>query len=126
MNTIKDFKDYSGPDMDLETSLFEYGLICKHTTKDYPDEYHVIAKVGVNLDTFDSGWIRESELDDLMHGRDWMDQKDITNVLNFVGMDIKDWLELFFINKLSDLVSYFGIENFIGPSYGSFQITQDE
>ena len=126
MSTLKDYKDYQGQDTDLKISLFEYGLICKHVTKDYPDEYHVIAKIRTNPDIFDSGYFRESELNNLMLGQDWASQGDIAGVLSCVGLDLNEWLKLSFISKLSDLVGYFSIENFISPSRGTFEITEVE
>jgi hypothetical protein len=107
---------WQGTDADLETSLFEYGFIAKQRAeKDYPDEWFVLYKISGNA--YGTGHIRESELDDLINGKEWMEEKDIEKTLNYVGMTKEEWLKGGFINKLSDLLGYWGYEEIMGADY---------
>lgn len=107
---------WQGTDADLETSLFEYNFIAKQRAdKDYPDEWFVLYKMGNNA--FGTGHIRESELDDLINGKEWMKEEDIERTLSYVGMTKEEWLKESFINKLSDLLSYWGNEEIMGSDY---------
>lgn len=107
---------WQGTDVDLETSLFEYNFVAKQRAdKDHPDEWFVLYKMGNNA--FGTGHIRESELDDLINGKEWMKEEDIERTLSYVGMTKKEWLKESFINKLSDLLSYWGNEEIMGSDY---------
>ena len=107
---------WTGVDADLETSLFEYGAVAKQPEeKDYTDEWFVLYSVG--QDVFDTGWKRESELDAIVNLEDWANSESIDGFLSTIDSTKEKWLELSFINKFNDLVSYFGIENIMGTSY---------
>lgn len=118
-------ESWEGVDGDLETSLFEYGFVAKQRPdKDYSDEWFVLYNAG--RDNFDTGHIRESELDNIILGKEWADEEDINSFLDFVGSDKESWLTSGFINKLSDLISYWGVENIMGSSYGGFSKEEAE
>jgi hypothetical protein len=109
---------WQGVDKDLVTSLEEYGFVAtQKPDKDYEDEWFVIYKVDDGF--YDAGYIRESELDALVDGADWMSEEDIKSFLETSGYEsAKDFKEsAYFINKLSDLMSYYGHENFFGTAY---------
>ena len=111
----KSLKKFIGTDINLEISLFEYGLICTPYKKNnYQDEYFCIYRQGEN---FGTGYIRESDLNSLMYGEDCMRNKDIFDLLDYVGSQLDEWFELPFIQKLSDLLSYYGSENIFGTDY---------
>ncbi len=114
--TFRFNKAWIGIDADIETSLFEYGVICrknKHCSE--PDEHFCLYLTKPDL--FDWGYKKESELNDLINGSDWMKDKDVESFLSYVGMPKADWLQLTFINKLHDLFSYYGYENIMGSTY---------
>ena len=127
--SLYDYRGFEGIDASLEISLFEYGVICKHTPKDYPDEYRVIYGVEVdeqgNYNLVDSTWKRESELDNLIQGKEWMSKDAVDSFLRTCGTSLGDWLELSFITKLHDLVSYFGFMDILGSVYYGFEINNN-
>lgn len=104
-------KEWFGTDASLEISLHEYGMVAT-AGKDYEDEYFVLYKVSDNA--YDTGYIRENELNNLMKGNSWVEPQDI---LKFTGLTLDEWMELSFIHKLSDLVGYYGFGNLMGSSY---------
>jgi hypothetical protein len=107
---------WEGIDSDLETSLEEYGAIANQPeTRDYPDEWFIIYKI--SDDAYDTGWIRESELNKIIAGKEWADDNDIEQFLNTQGMSKKEWLALPFIVKLTDMLGYWGYEEILGGSY---------
>jgi hypothetical protein len=108
---MKSLKKFIGTDADLETSLFEYGVICKPMPK---DEYFCIYNQN---GLYATGYVKEHELNALICGTEWMSKKDIKSFLAFTGMEKNEWFELSFIHKLSDLLNYYGSENILGTDY---------
>ena len=130
MKNLEDFKDYEGIDISPKISLYEYGLMCKKYDKDYPDEYHVIYGVECddrgNFNLFESAYKRESELDNLVLGKEWLDQRGIESFFNTIDTPIGEWLKLPFYMKLHDLVSHFGFMDILGSVYYGFEIREFE
>jgi hypothetical protein len=121
---MKNLWNWQGVDADLETSLMECGLVwCKNescTNEDelfflYPSPFGCVDGEGDHL--FGCAYNRESEVNDLVNGKDWMKPAQIEGFLSFVGMERKAWLELSHGQKVADLVSYFGVENILGTDY---------
>jgi hypothetical protein len=108
-------KNYQGTDVNLETSLEEYGFVARPITVDYADEYFVIYKMDDNQ--YGSGHIRESELDAIVNGTEWASEDDVNSMLETVGASKQEWMDLPFTSKFSDLVSYWGTENIMGTDY---------
>ena len=127
MKKLSNYNDFHGIDVSNEISLFEYGLLVKQYTKDgRKDEYFCIYGVGSdeygNYNTFDTGYITEEELNNLIQGKEWMNHNDIVSFLASYGTTSDEWMELSFISKLHDLIGYFGYENIMGLSYNTFEI----
>ena len=115
-NNIK----WKGSDADLETSLFEYGFVARQPEKkSTTDEWQVLYKV--YDDAFDVGWLRESDLDELVLGQSWASKEDVDSFFNYNGyVDATEWInDNNFISKLFDLLSYWGIQNIFGESYNT-------
>jgi len=108
-------KNYQGTDVNLETSLEEYGFVARPITVDYADEYFVIYKMDDNQ--YGSGHIRESELNAIVNGTEWASEEDVNSMLETVGASKQEWMDLPFTSKFSDLVSYWGTENIMGTDY---------
>lgn len=107
---------WTGPDADLETSLFDYKFVAKQRAdKDYPDEWFVLYQISPNA--YGTGHIREKDLDDLINGKDWMKEEDIERTLSFVGMTKDEWLKSDFIGKFGDLIGYWGVDEIMGTDY---------
>ena len=119
MKTLKlsDLGSYSGIDCSNEISLFEYGLLCNITNL---DDIHCYYGTGSNdagiYDTFSCGSISAIEV------RQLLNELNKADLLSFVGMSESDWLEMYVINQISDLLNYFGYQNIFGCSYNTFEI----
>lgn len=108
--------EWEGVDANLEISLFEYGFVASQPEeKDYSDEWFVIYKIDNN--NFGTGWIREAELNNIVSGNDWANEEDVQKFLSFVGQDFNSWLNSTFINKMSDVINYWGVDNIMGTEY---------
>lgn len=122
--SVESEEKWIGIDADLETSLYEYGVVVKKPkNRDYPDEWFVLYAIQGD-ELFDVGWKRESELDTIIKGEEWLDDKGIESFLDTHGMTREEWLELPFITKLHNLISYYGYENIMGTSVQG--ISRDE
>jgi hypothetical protein len=109
---------FTGIDVSLEISLFEYNVISAPFYDDkHPqtDEYFVVYSIGNNR--FDTGYKQERELNALINGTDWMDEKEVENFLSCNGTTKEVWLAGTFVVKLHDLINYYGYENIMGTSY---------
>ena len=124
METITQLKNdgFFGMDVSLEISLFEYGLICKETSKDnYLFYYGIGIDYNGNYNLFDYCNYSKNDLMDLIN-ESWVNLPD---VLSFVGQTKKEWLELNHIFLIFDLGSYYGYENIFGSSYGGFEVSNE-
>lgn len=110
-----EFGDWEGTDADLEISLEEYGFVARHTTKDYPDEYHIVYKLGDN--SYGYSFVREKFLNDLINGEEWASEDNVKSFLSFVGLSKEEWLSSAFVHKLSDTIQYWGQDNVLGTEY---------
>ena len=123
--TIADYKGYEGTDANIETSLFEYGLIWIKGTEGHEKDYHFIYGVGMHEDKYNG--IEYNTFDwadipiDTDPEKEW-DFVDWQAVCSFVGMDKKTFLSQPIPLIVYDLVSYYGYENILGSSYYPFEI----
>ena len=115
-------EEWHGLDVDLETSLLEYGLLMRFVPEETGRQWKAVYGVDVdgsgNYNKFDQGWISEKDIADLMSGNDWMKERDIKSFLEYTGCsDVEEFLELSMVNKLHDLLHYWGHENIMGTAY---------
>lgn len=106
---------WEGVDADLQTSLEEYGFVAtvnENCTEE--GEHFVIYKI--DSDNFSYGYVTESALNDLINAKEWASEEDVESFIDTVGMSKEEWLGLHFVSKLSDVISYWGIENIMGTS----------
>ena len=104
---------FKGVDADLQASLFEYNFIAAYNEQD-KDFFIVYRNEHGN---FDTGYISENSLNDLINGNDWMNDDDITSFLSYTGSIKTEWLTMPFVHKFSDLFNYYGCQNIMGTSY---------
>lgn len=110
---------FVGTDVNLETSLMEYGLlVSKETDK---DSQHACLYKHAYDGTFDVGYLSENEINTFLH-ESWFNKE---SFLSYVGQTECDWINMMFVNKVSDLLSYYGYENIFGSSYGDVFSTEE-
>jgi hypothetical protein len=121
MKTIKNYNGYSGTDANLETSLFEYGLIWIKGAEGHEKDFHFIYGVGVDQDgsynKFD--WADVSINTDPEKEWDFVDWEKLGE---FVGMSKDEFLKQSIPFIVYDLIAYYGTENIFGSSYYPFEI----
>ena len=121
MNIIElEKKGYTGIDADLETSLFEYGLIwAKNDQCTKETEYHCYYKIG---ELFGCGYIVLTEfIEELQSG--WMSDFD-GSYCGITQQEVIDLLNAGDMNMLHSLLQYYGNENIFGTEYYPFTIDQ--
>ena len=121
---------FTGIDVNLETSLFEYGLILSNELhEDGSGTQFAVYLCGYNKEgapMYDTGHYTEKETNNLLRGHDWMKGKDIGNFYDWIGCtDIETYIEeTDHVTRLYDLITYFGTENIMGSNYNA--MTQEE
>lgn len=109
---------FVGTDASLEISLREYGVVAKPYKEDYEDEWFVIYRHNsYGKERYSTGFTREQELNSLIMGYEWADEKDVKSFLNTNDISREDWLKLPFIHKIQSCISYWGTINIMGEDY---------
>ena len=122
MKKLSDYNDYEGTDVDLETALYEYGLIWKPTKN--KDEYHFIYGVdhdGSEYNKFDRADMSLADWVELFN-ESWVDIKRVESFADTT----KEEMIISFPNRVDVMISYYGYENIFGSSYYPFEIKNDE
>ena len=133
MITDRNIDEYTGPDIDIDTSLFEYGLGWKEIPMEtffYGDvpkkKYEFIYGIGyddnANYNKFDSATMDYFEFIELINDG-WID---LNSVLSSIGISEAEFMGNF-PNSVGDLISYYGYEEIFGTSYWEgFEIKKGE
>ena len=113
--TLRDYEKagYEGQDVNLDISLYEYGLIWKKTR--LGDEWDFIYGVdydGGEYTTFDVCGITSNKKN-FLEEFDWVDWNDVSQV---VGLTVKQLQELEIPDIVLDLLNYYGYINVFGTS----------
>lgn len=107
---------FEGIDRDLEISLFEYYVIAsKEEHEDGSGTHFVVYKIDDN--NYGTGHISEKTINGYVLEEEFPDVKDIRQFLRWSDSTKEDWLKQSFIQKLFDLISYWGYENIMGTDY---------
>lgn len=118
---ISDYEGFEGPDVDLATSLYEYGMIWKHNEQD--GDTMVVYGIDFNDDlwtSFDHGWYASKEL---FNDYNWVDWDSF-----YMHEDImrKDFSLLPHGEQLFYLCNYYGMSEILGECYfGGYKIEED-
>ncbi len=111
-----DHKKLEGNDMDIETSLKEYGLAWIETETEYlfyygievaEDECH-----GMEYTTFD--FISMDKDTDIKAEFDWVAWDEF---LEYLGCTQEQFNQFLLPQKITDMMSYYGFESVFGSSY---------
>ena len=121
---VNDYRGFEGPDCDIATDLFEYGLAWKEVRK---DEYKFIYGVNVKEENhdivynrFDYAYMTKRDYLSLIN-ESWIK---IDRVLNYSGLD-REFAENGFPHFVHNLILYHGAENIFGSSYSEgFEILE--
>jgi hypothetical protein len=108
-------KKFAGMDNSNEISLLDLGLLVyADANKDGSGTHFCVYKM--DDDTFGCGHISQADLNELLEGKSWADNKSIASFFSWGGIVnpakyiAQDNLTL----KLSDLIGYYGTENIFG------------
>ena len=115
-----DYRGYSGPDIDIETSLAEYGIIWKEVKK---DEYRFVYGIGFNKEDyggetyytlFDYGYFNRRLWMELC-AEGWFS---IEAFAEYCGMSPNDIVNSdYWYSLIPSAISYHGAENIFSPCY---------
>jgi len=114
------YKGFEGIDVDLETSLFEQGLIWKKGHVGHEKDYHFIYGVkhnGMEYTHFD--WADIAIDADIEKEWAWAD---FDSVAKFAGMAKEEFLKMELPLIVFDLIAYYGHEEIFGGSYYPFEV----
>lgn len=107
---------FIGTDADLETSLFDYGVIASIETHEDGSGTHFCV-YRITDDSFGCGNISDRDLDDLIIGEGWMNKEDIESFLKSNGCTKDEFIAEPFIQKLHSLINIYGYQNIMGTDY---------
>lgn len=110
LNSISKLKrlKFQGQDVSLDISLGEYGLAWKGNGKDCLFIY------SIGNGRFDRITFLDYKKIQIEKEYDWAD---LQAVADSVGLTLKDWTDDSFVNKIVDLISYYGTGEIFGTSY---------
>jgi len=124
---IEEFSGYDGVDVDIDISIFEYGIAWKEIpfeTFIYGDKLKKKYEFIYGTEYGESRYVRfdritmdEFEFLDLIYDS-WIEVK---NVLGFTGLTEKEFVDSF-PHAIHDLYNYYGYIEIFGESYGGFKI----
>lgn len=107
---IEDLK-FEGFDSDYKTSLLNYGFICRNEKS---DQYLCFYKTKDSQ--YDYGFINNSEINELLSLKSWMNEEQKKSFLKFCGQNQQNFDKLPFLHKSYSLVQFFGHEDILGKS----------
>lgn len=106
-------------DNNLNVALEKYGLAVRN---ERADEYLCYYKVKDYI--YDYGFIRESELDELLDLKLWIDEESRNKFLEFCDQKLEDYKKLPFIHKLFGMLKYFKVEDIMGKCFDPMTLTE--
>ena len=116
-NRFIDSNKFIGVDECLDTSLFEYRfIVSKDTHKDSSGTYMFIYEDTNYFETtqkFSFAHLSHEDINDMFF--DWVDK---VAFLDYTDSTEKEFLSDSIVNKVSNLISYYTIEDIFGSSYG--------
>lgn len=99
---------WHGIDANLETCLFEYGLVVRYVPKE--KSWQCIYCNG--SDSFSYGWMSEYDLKEMFISG-WAKEY-ISSFCQYLGVSWLEWLESSVASRIFDVVSYFGVQDIFG------------
>lgn len=87
------------------------------------DEYHCYFK-NSDDEGYDEGFICESDLNDLIAGRDWFTTQQVNDFLLELKQSKESFMDLTFIEKLNYMIAHFGSSDLFGKCI--YRYTKEE
>lgn len=97
--------------MDGVESIQKLGFSCRNEKS---DEYLCVYKI--DNSNYEYGFLRESEIHELLNGESWMTKEDISGFFKRIELDKKSFLSLDFPHKAYTLLNNFPIHDIMGKS----------
>lgn len=107
MKTSEQVEGFTG---DVKTSLKEYGLVCR---REKGDQYHFIYSIP---EGYEEAFIRESDINDLVLGKDYLTSEEINGFLEKNNHTIFKFIQYPILYKVYNLSKHFGYETIMGKS----------
>ena len=105
---------FMGCDVNLEISLFEYGLLWLKQQDTIQFIYAVACDTEGNAVMFDTCTLGIAECNTYVQDNSWVDKK---GLLSYLGLTARQWNRVEPENKIESLRSYYGYENVFGTCY---------
>lgn len=103
---------------DIKTSLKQYGIVCR---REKSDQYYFMYKTPSG---FDEGFLYESEINDLILGKSYFTDKQISDFLSSIDENIFKFINHPILYKVYTLINYFGAEEIMGKSISSLTLNE--
>jgi hypothetical protein len=100
---------FEGIDGDYEYSLKKHGFICRNEKS---DQYLCFYKI--DDDKYEYGFVNESELDDIVSLKSWMEESRLNDFLKYCGLNGDKFKKLPFSSKAYSMIQYFGHRDIMG------------
>ena len=109
---LTELEGWTGPDMSLNESLFEYGFAWRKIDNNAYDYIYRVGSLTESEPLFDQSVLDNDFLDDL----DWVD---LAAVVEINGLTEKQWLDQDVPHQVYDLYSYYTHMDVFGENYYS-------
>lgn len=119
MNKTFKYNEFQLLDTDIHTSLEKYGLAVRNERS---DEYLCYYKVKDS--SYDYGFITNSELDEFLDLKSWINEETRNQFLKFCDQKLEDYKSLPFIHKLFGILQYFKVEDIMGKCFDPMNLTE--
>jgi len=113
--TLED-KGYYGVDVNIQTSLLEYGLVVNDNV-DVNNQHKIIFVVDWKdfgqPNAYNYSYISEEDIR-VIFDEEWFDKK---GFLSFIGQTEKEFFNTSLANQLDDMIAYYGKLNILGDVF---------
>ncbi len=120
ITSFKELSNWLGVDVNLEISVFEYGILYNKDTTELI--YGIGKDYNANYITFKSIFWTDDDSNTIID-ENWFNKK---GFLDCVGLDEENWKKSYIVNKIYDLINYYGYLNILGENIGRKIYTKEE
>lgn len=108
-------RTFHGGDLNIATSLFEYGLLVRYVPKS--KSWQCIYKTACppGMVRYSYGWVEETAFNEIFT-KDW-GVKHLKSFMSFIGSCWEEWKEMQMHQRISDFDGYFGYHEIFDTDY---------